>query len=81
MSGITITTRVRQDWKLTIPKKIRESLGLHEGDEVEVTVSKSINSPLKQDRNLLLNLIGIAKGGPTDGAEDHDSRLYRHPTL
>jgi AbrB family looped-hinge helix DNA binding protein len=80
MAGITITARVRRDGTLAIPKKARETLGLHEGDQVEITVNKSSPQAEEQGSDPLLELIGIGKGGPTYGAEDHDSRLYRHPS-
>lgn len=80
MAGITITARVRRDGTLAIPKKARETLGLHEGDQIEITVNTSSTQAGEPDGDPLLELIGIGKGGPTDGAEDHDSRLYRRPS-
>ena len=80
MTEITITARVRRDGTLAIPKQARETLGLHEGDQVEITVSKSETQAKHPGDDPLLELIGIGKGGPADGAEDHDSRLYRHPS-
>lgn len=80
MAEITITARVRRDGTLAIPKKARETLGLHEGDEVEITVNTASAPTQEPGSDPLLELIGIGKGGPTDGAEDHDSRLYRRPS-
>jgi AbrB family looped-hinge helix DNA binding protein len=77
MEGITITARVRRDGTLAIPKKAREMLGLQEGDQIEITVNKPDTQAAGSGGDPLLELIGIGKGGPADGAEDHDSRLYR----
>ena len=80
MAGITITACVRRDGTLAIPKKARETLGLHESAHVEITVTTSSAQEEGQSRDPLLELIGIGNGGRTDGAEDHDSRLYRRPS-
>lgn len=80
MSGITIIARVRRDGTLAIPKQARETLDLHEGDQVEITVNKPDTPSAILDSDPLLELIGIGKGGPVDGAEDHDSRLYQRQT-
>ncbi len=53
----------------------RDKLGLHEGDQVEITMNRPDVPPTGTGADPLLNLIGIGKGGPTDGAEDHDTRL------
>ncbi|MCW3052458.1 MAG: hypothetical protein JWN14_1628 [Chthonomonadales bacterium] len=77
MAEMTITARVRRDGTLAISKQARATLGLHEGDQIEITV----NRPEMQEEDLegdpLLALIGIGKGGPADGAENHDTYLYR----
>ena len=74
MAGVTITARVRWDGALTIPKQTRETLGLHKGDQVEITLNRRDVPPEDIEDDPLLAIIGIGKGGPVDGAEDHDSR-------
>jgi AbrB family looped-hinge helix DNA binding protein len=81
MAEITITARVRRDGTLAIPKKARETLGLHEGDQIEITVNKPDTQAASSGGDPLLELIGIGTGGPADGAEDHDCRLYRHSSV
>ncbi len=79
MSDITITARIRRDGALAIPRKARELLGLQEGDKVEITVHKPDVQVASTASDPLLALIGLGKGGPDDGAENHDSRLYGPP--
>ncbi len=76
MATVTCTARVRKDGSLTIPKVTREELGLQQGDEVEVIVRKSATPRRKETENPLYGVIGIGKGGPPDGAENHDKYLY-----
>jgi AbrB family looped-hinge helix DNA binding protein len=76
MATIICTARVRKDGSLGIPKAAREELGLRQGDEVEVVVQKPIVHHSQQKENPLYHLVGIGKGGPPDGAENHDKYLY-----
>jgi len=76
MATVTCTARVRKDGSLAIPKVTREELGLQQGDEVEVIVRKSATPRRKRTDNPLYGVIGIGKGGPPDGAENHDKYLY-----
>ena len=66
---------VRKDGSLGIPKVVREELGLQQGDKVEVIVRKS-TTRRSQTENPLYRLVCIGKGGPPDGAENHDKYLY-----
>jgi len=77
MAEMTITARVRRDGTLAISKKARMTLDLHEGDQIEITVNKPETQGESLEDDPLLALIGIGKGGPTDGAENHDTYLYR----
>lgn len=74
MSTIRCTARVRKDGTLSISKAGREALELQVGDEVELVMEKS--APIDVTNNPLYGIIGIAKGGPSDGAENHDKYLY-----
>jgi bifunctional DNA-binding transcriptional regulator/antitoxin component of YhaV-PrlF toxin-antitoxin module len=77
MATITYTARVQQDGSLALPEEAREQLGLHPGDQVEIRIETTPEAP----RNPLLGIIGILKGGPADGAENHDAYLYgKKPT-
>ena len=76
MAIITCTAKVRKDGSLGIPKAVREELGLQQGDKVEVVVRQSITHRHKRTKNPLYSLVGIGKGGPPDGAENHDKYLY-----
>jgi len=77
MTAITVRARVRRDGALAIPKIARDKLGLHEGDQVDITVNAPDVPSTISESDPLLGLIGIGKGGPKDGAEDHDAKLYR----
>lgn len=74
MSTIRCTARVRKDGTLSIAKTDREALELEPGAEVELVMEKP--EPVDVPRNPLYGIIGIAKGGPSDGAENHDKYLY-----
>jgi len=80
MAEMTVTARVRRDGTLAISKKARVTLGLHEGDQIEITVNKPNTQGESSEGDPLLELIGIGKGGPADGAENHDTYLYRKST-
>ena len=75
MATTVFKAKVRRDGALSMPKEMREKLHLHEGDEVEVTVSTPV-AEASGEENPLLRLCGIGKGGKTDGAENHDKYLY-----
>ena len=77
MANITVRARVRRDGTLSIPRAAREALGLHEGDLVEISVSKPDSAAETIETDPLLAIIGIGKGGLVDGAADHDTMLYR----
>ena len=77
MVNITVSAKVLHDGTLSIPRTARKTLDLHEGDQVEIMVSKQESAEKSTEVNPLLAIIGIGKGGPIDGAEDHDSSLYR----
>jgi bifunctional DNA-binding transcriptional regulator/antitoxin component of YhaV-PrlF toxin-antitoxin module len=76
MTTLTCTARVCQDGLLEIPKSIQEELRLQQGDEVEVILRKSVTHHRKRTKNPLYRLVGIGKGGPPNGAENHDKYLY-----
>ena len=76
MITLTCTARVRQDGLLEIPKSIQEELRLQQGDEVEVILRKSETHRRERTKNPLYHLVGIGKGGPSDGAENHDKYIY-----
>ncbi|MBI1927491.1 hypothetical protein HYR99_25025 [Candidatus Poribacteria bacterium] len=65
---------MRKDDLLGIPAA-REELGPQQGDTVEVIVRKPTTCR-KRTENPLYRLVGIGKGGPPDGAENHDKCLY-----
>ena len=76
MAGVTITAKVRRDGALAISKAARERLGLHEGDKIQITLDRPgilLSQPVEDP---LLELIGIGKDGPVNGAQDHDEALY-----
>jgi antitoxin component of MazEF toxin-antitoxin module len=77
MAAITFTARVQPDGSLSLPEEAREQLGLQPGDQVEIRIQMIEAAP----RNPLYDIIGMVKGGPGDGAEDHDAYLYgKKPT-
>ena len=76
MATITCTGRLRKDGALGIPRAVRQELGLRRGDQVEVVVRKPASRRRKGADNPLYHLVGIGKGGPKDGAENHDGYLY-----
>jgi bifunctional DNA-binding transcriptional regulator/antitoxin component of YhaV-PrlF toxin-antitoxin module len=76
MATLTCTARVHKDGLLEIPRAIQEELGLRQGDEVEVILRKFATLKSKRTKNPLYRLVGIGKGGPPDGAENHDKYLY-----
>jgi len=77
MGAVTCTATVREDGALAIPGSARRRLRLRKGDEVEVTLAKPLARAPQASQNPLLGLVGIGKGGPADGAENHDKYLYR----
>lgn len=77
MTTVRYKARVRRDGSLAIPKKAQEALGLQQGDEVDVVMSRTDAADREPTHNPLYDIIGIGKGGPPDGAENHDSVLYR----
>jgi AbrB family looped-hinge helix DNA binding protein len=76
MATVTCTVRVRKNGALSLPKRAREELGLQPGDEVEIQIRRPEATPEKSPRNPLYDIIGMAKEGPADGAENHDAYLY-----
>jgi len=76
MPTVTYTARVREDGLLEIPESAQEELGLRHGDEVGVALTRPATPGERGADNPLLRLIGIGKGGPPDGAENHDRYLY-----
>jgi bifunctional DNA-binding transcriptional regulator/antitoxin component of YhaV-PrlF toxin-antitoxin module len=65
-------TRVQPDGLLSLPEEAREQLGLQPGDQVEIRIQTIEEAP----RNPLYDIIGMVKGEPVDGAENHDAHLY-----
>ena len=51
--------------------------GLAERSVVKVTVEVEEERP--QDEDPILKVIGLCKGGPEDGAEQHDHYIYGSP--
>jgi AbrB family looped-hinge helix DNA binding protein len=72
MAAITCTARVQSDGSLSLPEEARERLGLQPGDQVEIRIQTTGEAP----PNPLYDIIGMVKGGPLDGAENHDAHLY-----
>lgn len=82
--------RMRKGGKLTLPKKLRERLGMQEDTDVTVTpvgsaamISKQstmpVTPPLKNPRTSkhpLTQILGIGRRGPKDGAVQHDRYRY-----
>ncbi len=56
------TSRIDSHGQVTIPKEIRQQLGLHEGDSVEFTVegSRTVLTPTTSNPNVFTPFIGIA---------------------
>jgi predicted DNA-binding antitoxin AbrB/MazE fold protein len=54
--------------------KFKEPVPLAEGTTVRVTIT-----PVDEDYDPLDAVIGICKGGPRDGAENHDKYIYGDP--
>jgi bifunctional DNA-binding transcriptional regulator/antitoxin component of YhaV-PrlF toxin-antitoxin module len=73
---ITCTAKVQPDGSLALPQEAREQLALHPGDQVQVQVHTTKAEREQPARNPLYDIIGIATGGPADGAENHDAHLY-----
>ena len=67
------------DGSLIVLEPILKYMGLEPGDEVEVTIT--VPEPIAQveSDNPLEAIIGMCKGGPVDGAENHDHYLYGAP--
>ena len=77
MEMMTFKARVRKDGTLAIPRNAREQLEAHSGEDVEVSIHTEDMRPDEEPaRNPLYDIIGIAKGGRPDGAENHDRYLY-----
>jgi predicted DNA-binding antitoxin AbrB/MazE fold protein len=53
---------------------LKEPVQLAEGTPVRVTVT-----PVDEDYDPLDAVIGICKGGPRDGADNHDKYIYGDP--
>jgi bifunctional DNA-binding transcriptional regulator/antitoxin component of YhaV-PrlF toxin-antitoxin module len=73
MHTLTLKARLRRDGSLSIPRSVRDELGLAEGDVVEVRLGPANES---SPSDPLLNIIGIGKGGRPDAAKEHDTYLY-----
>ena len=75
MPNVTVKARVREDGALEIPKGIRQKLHLLEGEEVELTMRRTISANRGAD-DTLLQFIGLSNGGREDGSVNHDTYLY-----
>ncbi len=51
--------------------KLAEPVNFPEGTHVRVTIS-----PVEDEEDPFEAVIGICKGGPPDGAENHDKYIY-----
>jgi len=86
MTAANYKAKVRKNGTLTLPRGVREALGVQEGDEVEVIVRRMVKDAGMEPPmvNPLLRIVGLGKGGAPDGAENHDTYLYgadhREPT-
>jgi AbrB family looped-hinge helix DNA binding protein len=76
MATMTCTAKVREDGALVIPRTVRKELGLQRGDTVEVVVRKRASRRRSVKENSLYEIVALGKGGPPDGAENHDKYLY-----
>lgn len=76
MAPVTCKATVVKEGLLALPKRVRRELDLREANTLDITVHK--REPLKPqpEENPLYGLIGLGKGGPPDGAENHDQYLY-----
>ncbi len=54
--------------------KPKKRLKIPEGSRVRVTIT-----PVDDGEDFLANVIGICKGGPKDGAQNHDKYIYGDP--
>ena len=54
--------------------KPKKRLKIPEGSKVNVTIT-----PLQEVEDPLDKVIGIRKGGPKDGAQNHDKYIYGDP--
>jgi predicted DNA-binding antitoxin AbrB/MazE fold protein len=52
--------------------KPKNRLKLPEGSKVRLTIT-----PVDEHDDFLAKVIGICKGGPKDGAENHDKYIYK----
>jgi predicted DNA-binding antitoxin AbrB/MazE fold protein len=55
--------------------KPKKPLKLKEGSKVRLTITPVEDEP----EDFLAGVIGICKGGPTDGAKNHDKYIYGDP--
>ncbi len=44
----TLTARVTSKGQLTLPKALRNSLGIHEGDQIEFAISSPVEASLRK---------------------------------
>lgn len=81
MTTQTVNAVAQEDGSLLPPALIREALKARVGQEIRLTLTlPDASDPAPTDADPLLDIIGIGKGGPPDGAETHDDALYRRPT-
>jgi bifunctional DNA-binding transcriptional regulator/antitoxin component of YhaV-PrlF toxin-antitoxin module len=76
MATLTYMVKVQPDGSLLLPKEAQEQLRLQPGDQVEIQIQKAESALETEPQNPLLRIIGIARGGPPDGAQNHDAYLY-----
>jgi antitoxin PrlF len=75
MAIATMTTK----GQITIPKEIREALGLKPGDRVDFVLGKDGKAVLHPLTGSLMDLIGIIKyDGPPISVEEMDEGIRRH---
>lgn len=51
--------------------KLAQPVALPEGTQVRLTIT-----PVDEGKDPLEGVIGICKGGPRDGAQEHDKYIY-----
>ncbi len=52
--------------------KPKKRLKLAEGSTVRITITA-----VEEEKDFLADVIGICKGGPKDGAQNHDKYIYK----
>ncbi len=72
-----MTTTIRAVYKKGVLHPVEPIKGL--ADQALVKVTVEIEEERRSDEDPILKVIGICRGGPADGAEQHDHYIYGSP--